>query len=47
MIIKDNNTELLEYLQPLADEISFSPEGVVCESPEDGESEDVEYEDWP
>ncbi len=47
MITKYNNIEQLEYLQPCAEEFSFSPEGMVCESPEDGESEDVGYEDWP
>ena len=46
MIIKDNSPESLEYLQPRAEEFSFSPEGMVCESPDDGESEDVGYEDW-
>ena len=47
MITKHNNIEQLEYLQPCAEEFSFSPEGMVCESPEDGESEGVGYEDWP
>ena len=32
MITKDNNTKLLEYLRPRAEEFSFSPEGMVCDS---------------
>ena len=47
MITEDNQKKILEYLQPHAEEFSFSPEGMVCESPDDGESEDVGYEDWP
>lgn len=34
------------YIQPEAEVLLCAPEGVVCESPDEGESEDVEYEDW-
>ena len=44
MIIKDNNTVTLEYLQPFAEEFSFSPEGMVCES--DTERVDEEDGEW-
>ncbi len=46
MIIKDNSPESLEYLQPRAEEFSFSPEGVVCNSPLPGGNEDIGYEPW-
>ena len=46
MITKDNNTKLLEYLQPRAEELSFSPEGMVCNSPLPGGNEGIGYEDW-
>ena len=36
-----------DYLSPRIEVLSFSLEGMVCESPEDGESEGVGYEDWP
>ena len=35
-----------QYIQPEAEVLLCAPEGVVCVSPGDGESEDVEYEDW-
>ena len=44
MIIEDNSTEFLEYLQPLAEEFSFSPEGLICES--DTERVDEEDGEW-
>lgn len=43
----NSNTKLQEYLRPLAEELSFSPEGVVCESPLPGGNEGIGYEDWP
>ena len=35
-----------EYTAPDVEVIHCSLEGFVCESPDPGESEDVEYEDW-
>ena len=35
-----------EYTAPEVEIIHYTLEGIVCESPDDGESEDVEYEDW-
>ena len=35
-----------DYLSPRIEVLSFSTEGFLCDSPEDGESEDVGYEDW-
>ena len=35
-----------EYTTPEIEVIPCTLEGVVCESPDPGESEDVEYEDW-
>ena len=35
-----------EYTTPEAEVIYCTLEGIVCESPDPGESEDVEYEDW-
>ena len=45
MITKHNNIEQLEYLQPCAEEFSFSPEGVVCESLDGGGLEGTKEDD--
>lgn len=34
------------YIRPESVVLYCSPEGVICDSPDEGESEDVEYEDW-
>ncbi len=34
------------YVRPEVIVLPFSLEGLICESPYPGESEDVEYEDW-
>ena len=47
MVSKDNQVKLLKYLQPHSEEYFLSPRKVICDSPDEGESEDVEYEEWP
>ena len=47
MIVSKKQSLLREYAKPLAETIVVFPEGLVCTSPGDGESEDVGYEDWP
>lgn len=35
-----------EYFKPEMEEIDISFLSVVCSSPEDGENEDIDFEDW-
>lgn len=43
-MVTKNKTNLLEYLRPLAEEFSFSPEGIICDS--DTERVDETYGEW-
>ena len=46
MMVNDEAWLHHEYIKPKIEILPFTLEGIICESPGDGESEDVEYEDW-
>lgn len=47
MLLRENTRWLYcEYQQPKIEILTIKSEGVICDSPDPGESEDVEYEDW-
>ena len=44
--IDDRSLARRDYISPRAEEILYSPEAVVCESPVGGGNEGIGFENW-